>query len=180
MYRFQHGRSSAIWINRPIYPGVAMVAADHPFLGKFGAAHRADHIPDGFVRSSHFEMHLDSHWPRSPAIVSAISDDDNLAAHVDLHGLKLLVVLRTSIVGIHDVGFRVAGGRVGVEGGQYAGVVLVGILLDMLAAGPMHFYVGRSRDLDAYLLRKREQHLVFDDLCVESSLAKFLRHIFGG
>ena len=75
MYRFQHGRSSAIWINRPIYPGVAMVAADHPFLGKFGAAHRADHIPDGFVRSSHFEMHLDSHRPAKEAVTRVEAAD---------------------------------------------------------------------------------------------------------
>ena len=42
----------------------------------------------------------------------------------------------------------------------------------------MHPYVCRSGDVEAYLLRKREQHFIFDDLRFKPGLAKFLSDIF--
>src|SRR5271166_1508978 len=46
MYRLQHRRSAAIWIYRAVHPGIAMIAGDHPFIGRRRSANFADYIPN--------------------------------------------------------------------------------------------------------------------------------------
>ena len=49
----------------------------------------------------------------------------------------------------------------------------------MLTTRTMHLHVCWGCNVDAYLLRKREQNLVFDDLRVESGLAELLSNVLG-
>ena len=47
MHRLKLRRGSAVGIDRTINPGIAMVAGNHPLVGKLRSANHADHVPDG-------------------------------------------------------------------------------------------------------------------------------------
>ena len=47
MHRLKLRRGAAVGIDRAIDPGVAMVARDHPLVGKLRSLHHADDVVDG-------------------------------------------------------------------------------------------------------------------------------------
>ena len=65
---FEHRRRAAVRIDRAVDPGVAMIARNHPFVGKLAAAHAANHIPESAELIVLLEMHLHPHRSRSHVI----------------------------------------------------------------------------------------------------------------
>src|SRR4029077_3988598 len=58
MHRFQHGRSTAVGIDRAVHPGIAMIACNYPFIRQLAAANPPDHVPDGTQLVVLPEVHL--------------------------------------------------------------------------------------------------------------------------
>ena len=114
------------------------------------------------------------------AKILAVAHDDDLAAHIDFQLVELLEVFWSAVVGVDHIGLDVAGGRHAVEGHDDARIVLKGIVFHMLARGPVHFDACGSGQVYADFRRIVDPNLVFDDLGVESGVAKFLRHVIGG
>ena len=68
MRRFEHSGGAAVGIDRPVHPRVAMIARNHPLIGKLRAGDRADHVPDGRVLIVHLEIHMNLH--AGPHVIS--------------------------------------------------------------------------------------------------------------
>ena len=76
------------------------------------------------------QVHLHS------AEVHAIAGKNDLPRNTDVHLFQLLEILGAPVIDIHRVGGHVTGGRRAVEGGQHTGIILVGIVVDVLPGGP--------------------------------------------
>src|SRR5438876_10438793 len=59
----KHGSRTAIGIDGSIHPGIAMIAADHPFVRKLAAADVADYVPNCAVLIILLEVHPYFRWP---------------------------------------------------------------------------------------------------------------------
>src|SRR5271155_2473186 len=68
VHGFKHRRRAAVRVDRTVYPRVAMIAGDNPFVGKLAAAHPADDIPQSAELIILFEMHLDANRSRSHVV----------------------------------------------------------------------------------------------------------------
>jgi hypothetical protein len=67
--RFEHRRRAAVRIDRAIDPRVAMIARNHPLIGRLAAAHPANHIPKRAELIVLLEMHPHS-YRSGPHVIS--------------------------------------------------------------------------------------------------------------
>src|ERR1700691_279306 len=114
------------------------------------------------------------------AEVLSVTNDNDLAAHIDVHLFEFVEVGGRAVVGIVNFFFDIARRRHSVKRRHDAWIVGLWIAIDMLAMRPMHFNALGQDHVDADLGRIVHPNFVFDDLGVESGLAKFLRDIVGG
>ena len=68
MHRFQLRGGAAVGIDRAIHPGIAMIAGDHPLVGKLRSVHHANHVPDGHVVIVQLDRHVHLHRSRTDVI----------------------------------------------------------------------------------------------------------------
>jgi len=68
VHGFQLRGSAAVRVHCAIYPGIAMIACDHPFIRKPRSAHHADHVENGDELIVLLQRHVDLHRPRTDVI----------------------------------------------------------------------------------------------------------------
>ena len=110
----------------------------------------------------------------------AITHQHDSALDADAHLRQLLVILRTSVVGVDDLALHVPRRRTAHERNHQARVVLVRISLDALAVRSGQSWPLRGQHLDAYLDRVVEPHLVFVDARLQTGFAELRGDILGG
>ena len=115
---------------RPFRIGVAAVVAIVFRVGINDDSGRA-----AFLRHERFHA----------AKILAVTDDDDLAAHIDVHLLQLVKVSGRAVVRIDNFRLGVARGRHAVVRRHDARIVLKWIAVDMLAPRPMHLHSGAAR-----------------------------------
>ena len=59
MHRLQHGHGAAPGVDGAKHPRVAMIAGNHPLIGKLRTRDLADHVPHRAFRVVHLEPHVD-------------------------------------------------------------------------------------------------------------------------
>ena len=115
-----------------------------------------------------------------PAEVHAVASQHDFSGNADVHVVELFEILRPPVIGIDNTGGDVTGGRRAVEGGQYAGIILIRVVVDMLAGGPGHedFPVGvggLQKDFQGQI----EPRLVWNDLRIQAGRLELARHVKG-
>src|SRR5579872_2917394 len=68
MHRFEHRSCATVGIDRPVHPGIAVVARNDPLVGHLAALNLPDHIPDGSKLIILLEMHFDLHRSRADVV----------------------------------------------------------------------------------------------------------------
>ena len=71
--------------------------------------------------------------------ILAVAHQDDLAAYVDFQFLQLLKILWGAVVGVDHFGFHVSGRRHAIERHDDPRIVLIGIIVNVLARGTVHF-----------------------------------------
>ncbi len=104
-----------------------------------------------------------------PAEIHSVANQNDLSRNADVHVLQLLEIFRAPVIDIDSVGGHVTGGRRAIEGRQHAGIILVGIVVDMLAGGSAHQDLSLGvGGLEKDFLGKIQPCLVGNDLGVEA------------
>ncbi len=115
------------------------------------------------------------------AEVGAVAADDDFAVEVDVLSGELVEVFEAAVVGVDHFGGDVAGAGGAVEGHHYAGIVLVGVAVNVLAGGAGHEQIAaRVQGFDADGFGVVDEDAVGDDFGFEAGGAELLRDIFGG
>ena len=116
----------------------------------------------------------------NPAEVHAVTGQHDLPCDAHVHIVETLEIFGPPVIGINNIGGYIAGRRRAVEGRQDARVILIGIVVDVLAAGPCHddLALGIGR-LQKNFLRQIEPRLEGNDLRVESRSFEFAGYVDG-
>jgi hypothetical protein len=120
------------------------------------------------------------------AEVAAVAGDDDLALYTDAEPGKLIEVGERAVVGVDGVGGDVAGGGRTVEGGEDAGVILIGIAavgcgIDVFRAGAGHELLAVGVEgFDFDLERLVEPDTEGNDVGVEAGGLELLGDVEGG
>ena len=114
------------------------------------------------------------------AKILAIAGQNDLSADVDFQLLQTFVVFRRTIVGVHNFGFCISGGRHTIERDADARIVLKRIHRHMFRGWAMHRDVRRSRHIHVDFERIVHPDAVFDGFGFQPSFAELLRDIVGG
>src|SRR5260370_41047373 len=64
----EHGRGAAVGIHRAVYPGIAVIAGNHPLVGQVAAGQSSDDVPENAETVVLLEVHLHLRRPRAHVI----------------------------------------------------------------------------------------------------------------